>query len=242
MKTSNKLLLGVFLAVVLGIIGIYTSLYAKLQSTDFVKLNTTRFGEIFEQHDLPPAAKSIIVSGLSNLDIVASDTNRVVISKIAKATNRIFFYQQGDVLIIKGDTLYDKANPNDSRADRPVTLYVNTIDQVKIINAECYLYGNKDSGSSRSLNLELDNVDLNFRGSKDADKKTGYWSNLKIEGTEADIELAKSSNIRSLDVSLKQSKLRDKGVKLGKLSIQADDLSELSLKGESINKIISKQP
>lgn len=244
MKTSNKLLLGVFLVVVLGIIGIYSSLYAKLQSSNYIRVEGNRFGEILESHDLP-ATKNIIISGLSTLFIVAADTNinRLDISKNVQESNNVFFYQQGDNLIIRGDSLYNKSEPHEARASRPVTLYLNRADLVKIINANCTVYGNHDSAAAKPLSLELEDVNLTFVGGNNAPPpQASYWSKLTITGTDASIYLMNDARIGQLDVSLKTSRIIDNGGHIGKLSVQADEHSELNLKGVNINTITPKQP
>ena len=237
MKTSNKILLGVFLSIPLVISASVITLLVKYKSGNYVVRKTNEDQGNYKTASLP-AFRYVKVSGLQRCNIFTADTATIKVEQ--SGTNRVFYYLKGDTLVVKGDTLYNNAGDGrNSRSYQDVTLFLTPVQKLIVQNTDFNITGLSDSSLARSLDIELNEAGINLNGKYNMH---GYWKVLNITGSNSNIEANSSADIKELNVAMKNSRLNDNGMRVGKLSVQADDESTLHLRGTSINKIISRQP
>jgi hypothetical protein len=238
MRTSNKILLGIFLAPLLILTLIHAVLYAKYKTGNYVTMKSVE-----EDRFIRKALKNInniAVYGLNNFNIKPADSLQLEIEK--DKNGHLHYAIVGDSLIIHGDSTINRPDGSADirRSYQAVNLYAPMIANIIADNADINLQGSKDSLKAISYHFSL----TNSAGLKVEDYGNDsthiYFKGLTIKASNSPgIELTAHSRVRELVLTLLASEFTDNGASIDKLVIDADKVSNITLKGDNLRKLNS---
>jgi len=236
MRTSNKILLGIFLTPLLILTSIHVALYAKYKSGNYVTMKTVeedRFTRTTFKN-----INNIAVYGLDNFNVKPADSLKLEIEK--DKNGHLHYTIVGDSLIIHGDSTINRPNGSADiqRSYQVVNLYTPMIANIIADNADVNLQGSKDSLKAISYHFSLTNsagLKVEDYGN---DSTHVYFKGLTIKASNsAGIELTAHSRVRELVLTLFESAFTDNGASIDKLVIDADKISNITLKGDNLKKL-----
>ncbi|MEO5682421.1 MAG: hypothetical protein ABIQ88_07245 [Chitinophagaceae bacterium] len=238
MRTSNKIILGIFLGPLIILISLQLALYAKYKSGHYVILKSVQ-----EDRFLRPVLKNIstvTVYGLNNFHVHPADTLRLEIEKDKKS--HLHYTVNGNALIIHGDSVVRRPGNDDDvlRSYQDVNLYLPAGGVVTADNSEVILHGSKDSVKAGSYQFSLVNAASLKVDQNGDDAAPIYFKGLAIQASHAaGIQLMHYARVFDLKLNLIQSAFSDEGAFIDKLVVDTDTLSNISLKGDNLRKIIA---
>ena len=242
MRTSNKILLGIYLAAILILAGIHISLYAKYKSGGYIaakemwRLDYTR-------HELK-IVKYIVATGMDNITIIPSDTGFLEIEK--NNSSRIRFQVTGDSLVLRGDTTMVRSDGSSQvqKSWTNVNIYLPSVSAIKGDNAEFTLRGSTDSSKALSYDITLDHEGrVRFPENPWNDSSSRFYRNVTVRADASGIELAAHAVVSEMNLTLMSSGFEDKDALINKLTIQSDQKSTLALTGGNLQKLsLRKEP
>jgi hypothetical protein len=243
MRTSNKILLSVFLAAVLVLAGIHIALYAKLKRGDFIsakemwKLDYTR-------HELS-MVRYVVATGMDNITIIPSDSAWLEIQK--NGSSRIRFQVIGDSLILHGDTTVISTDGSSvmQKSWSGVNIYLPSFSKIRGDNAEFKLQGSADSTKAPSLDIIIDHAGkIRLAENEWNDSSNRYFKNISVLADHSSgIELASHTQIDEMNLILMTSSFDDKEAVINRISIQSDPKSSVALTGANLQKLsLRKEP
>jgi hypothetical protein len=241
MRTSNKILLSVFLTAIFIYASIHIALYAKYKSGDFVTMKTVHHDEYITPHLTP--VHYIVASGITNFSIIPSDTLRLEIEK--GDTYGVRFTIAGDSLILHGDTTVTR---NDStkdiiRSSREVKLYLPASENITLDFCSVELHTADDSSKAKSYRFSiLNETSLRLTYNDYENAKAKYINSIFIKAdNSSSIEFAARTEIKEADLILNNSKFEDNNAQIGNLAIDADKSSEVKLSGANLQLLKSRK-
>lgn len=219
MKTSNKILLGVFLLCVLTIVGIHVALYAKIKVGDFAS-NDEIYSRTHHQQVLPSTIKAVSITGLANCNL-------------HNGSPSLNYHKESNAQVkitISNDTLYLTANDwarkedyeEGARNHQIVDLTVPANLPVSIQYGELYLMGSGDSTHAPSYNIDmrrhahLKMIDWEF-------KKPVYFNRLQVVSDDSNMDLSSQAIINEMNVRAASSYLNYKRSVIKQHHLQIDD-------------------
>lgn len=242
MRTSNKILLGIFIAPLIILTLLQLTLYAKLKSGHFVALKTVQEDRYIRLE--PKNINKVAVYGLNNFHIISSDSLKLEIEKDDRG--HLHYVINGDSLVIHGDSIINQPGREQDieRSYQSVNVYLPSMTTIAADNSDITIQGSKDSLHAKSYHFLLRNsAGLKVEGDGD-DSTHVYFKMLVIQAFHsAGIELTSHSFVNELQLSLVESAFTDNGAFLNQLSIDADRASNISLKGDNLQKLnLIKKP
>lgn len=232
MRTSNKILLGGFVATILIITGIHAVLYAKIKSGDLVSYDDERLRET--RHVVAGNIKHVNITGLEGFLIAPGDT--AIMQLDSNLLKRLGYRVSGDTLTIDaGFTNLDYQHG----VKGYLPLGLELPENVTITTNYCrwILRGATDSTTAISRNIHLINSELNVTYS-DRETKTDYWKSLQVNTLHSHAMFGEGTIVHELTVILgAESNLTDGGADLQHFSLQVDSTSTVSLRKKSLNNI-----
>ncbi len=227
MKTSNKLLLGIFFTIIILISAAQLMVYAKYKRGDFTAFKREAFAPMT---GLPvPAARLISLKHLGNCALKPSGTLRVEIQK--DNANFIKYHMVNDTLVITGSS-----NDPDDRSGNNSLVNIYLPASVQLIGTYCSLraWGTNDSTAAPSYNISIKNCYL-FVDYHGADNAAEYFNQLNINGVSSMIDLNKHAVFNDLNLQFADSRLSDKAATIKKLTMASDETSSIDLSGKNAN-------
>lgn len=242
MRTSNKILLGIFLVPLIILTLIHVTLYAKLKSGHYVAMKTVQEDRFMRY--APKNINSIAVYGLNNFNIMPSDSLKLEIEKVPNS--HLHYAIRGDSLIILGDSGINRpgGSADAERSYQVVNLYIPSAANILADNSDVNLRGSKDSLKANSYHFSLSGsagLKIDDDGN---DSAHVYFKVLTIQASHSDgIELTARSHVADLQLTLVESAFTDNGASIDKLLINADKPSSITLKGDNLAKLnLIKKP
>jgi hypothetical protein len=234
MRTSNKILLGIFLTAVLIIASIHVALYAKYKSGNFETMKTVR-DEEYMKNDLKPV-HYIVANGLENFKIIPSDTMRLEIEKSERES--VKFSIIGDSLIIHGDSIitHKDGTTDINRSSQQVNLYLSSSGKITVNYCETELKPADDSNKAKSYHFALMNsANLRFTNNDYRDSSYKYINSIFIQAdSSSSIQFLEILKIKEANLRLRNSQFEDNNSQIEKLSIDADKKSNAKLSGNNL--------
>jgi hypothetical protein len=243
MRTSNKILLGIFILPLLILTLIHVTLYAKYKSGRYIAMKNVQEDRFIRK--TLKSVNNIAVYGLDNFRIIPSDTFKLEIEK--NGSSHFRYTINGDSLVIHGDSTVIKAGEQDDiiRSYQQVNLYLPSNTTITADNSEVRLEGSKDSLHAAAYHFILTGsggfkVDEN--GPDDSTVK--YFRALNIRSAySSGIELRPNTHVLDLELSLLESAFTDNGASIDKLIIDTDKISNITLQGDNLKKVnLIKKP
>jgi hypothetical protein len=229
MKTSNKLLLGIFLTIIILTTAVQLMVFAKYKRGEFVAFNRDDYYD-HVNINVPPT-KFVSLIALGSCDLINSDTPKIEMREGRKGT--LSYKVVNDTLIINGDsTLTIASMAGGTRNRQHVKLYLPATVQVQTEFCNVYATGALDSTHAPSYNITLTkNSDF---GISWTDNKDVYFNQLLINGGFAEISLDDHAIINDLNLSIDHSKLDSKNALVKKMTLNYDDNSTITLSGSNL--------
>lgn len=232
MRTSNKIILGIFVAPLIVLAALNLTLYAKYKSGNYVTMehgNENRVMRLVFTHVM-----SVAVYGLDNFSIVPADTAALEIEK--QDNNRLRYVVQGDSLVIHGDSLAESKD-NGGRNYRSVKLYLPGDASIIAHNSDVDIDGSKDSLKASSYHFYL-NQNSSFNTREHEQGNARFFKSLQLQATgSSDITLHAGIRVRQLMLQLEASEFKDEGASVDSVSVIADKKSLLTLRGDKIQRL-----
>ena len=238
MRTSNKIIVGIFLAPLIILTAIHVTLYAKYKSGNYVsmkKVTEDRFTRLALTHII-----SVSVYGLNNFNIIPSDTATLEMEKLQN--DRLHYVVNGDSLVIRADST-SETNGNFPRNYQAINLYLPGNATIYANNSSIDLFGTADSLKAASYRFTLNNSsDLETR--QRDDRPTFHFKELLIGATPScKIALSPGCRVNSMDLNLQDTEFTDNSASIDNLKIIADKKSLITLRGDNLLKLnLAKQP
>jgi hypothetical protein len=225
MKTSNKLLLGIFLTIIILTTVVQLMVYAKYKRGEYTPFKREQFIPMTSLS--VPQARFVSLKGMGSCAIKPSDTLKLEVQK--DNINLIKYNVINDTLVIAG-------NSNDadgSRNNSLVNIYLPASVQLKGADCTFRVLGADDSTSAPSYNISIKNsyLFINFSG---ADNAATYFNQLNINSERSGIDLNKHAVLNDLNLQFTDSKLNDQSATIRKLAIGSDNNSSIELSGKNI--------
>ena len=233
MKTSNKLLLGIFLTIIILTSIVQLTVYAKYKRGEFTS---------FKREDLVPmnslavpAVRFISLKGLGSCAIKPSETLKLEIQK--DRADIIKYHVLNDTLYIDNPKVSGDQLERGSRTNGLVNIYLPASVQLNAAYSVFRVWGADDSTSAPSYNISLGKdcrLFINFSGTKTA---SVYFNQLNINELKSTIDLDRHVVINDLKMQLSDSKLNDNQATIRKLTVDTDDNSTINLSGKNVKAI-----
>ncbi|OQP66724.1 hypothetical protein [Niastella populi] len=227
MKTSNKILIGIFLAVIILTTSIHLYVYAKYKRGDYVPFQ--RESAVFMDRVDVPGAKFVSITGLGGVELINSDTAKFETDK--DNVGRISYKMVKDTLVITDPTLTDEQLERGGRNYQRFKLYLPPSVPVQTAFCSINAKGAVDSTHAASYKIALTrNSNLSIRN----DNRASYFDQLLIKGESAEIVLEDQAIINDLHVQLVHSSINDMKATIQSITVEADPQSSLNLSGKNI--------
>ncbi|AXY75807.1 hypothetical protein D3H65_18255 [Paraflavitalea soli] len=233
MRTSNKILTGLFLVTILVFCSLFTLVRVKYANGNTVKRDPVN--DWSDVHRLQGTIKSISISELNNIMIIPSDSARLEIWKGGE--EEVKWRLENGVLYVEADTSRKDRNSKTQMAYGHIELFIPNVDSIHAVNSHIVVKNIADPGALKPVyNFQLSETDLAFEnGQRDADAtfydairvNAGQGSLLRFDGF---------IHVNTLEANLQNSRLEEGEAFFGKLSIQTDSVSTFSLKGHNLRK------
>lgn len=236
MRTSNRILGGTLLIILLALTAIHAALYAKYRQKNFVTLQHLH-NERYDSYNLK-GILSVSITGFQNVTIIPADTARMEIEK--SGNGELHYEFSNGALGIKGDTLImrNNSNPDRIKSYRNVILYLPRTQVIKSDGCGLTIQGTRDSTTASSIVLDLTDTELHLGNGKRPDNSSDNVFD-KISITKSDrgsIEIAGDVIIKELSLDVDSSNFDDGSAAIGILSVYADSASVIKLSGKNITK------
>lgn len=237
MRTSNKILLGGFVATILILVGIHVALYAKYKGGETKDVSGLIGGNV--TYDLGNI-RHVSITGMEECKIIPADTARLEMDKHYKGS--ISYRINADSLVIAGPHNASELAEG-HRVGLPITLYLPPVESITANYTGLFLRGGTDSAKAVSQKIELNNSHLQL-SRNGPDPGGAWWNNLAIVAHDnAKIDLPARGTIGYLDVSLSRNSLMtDHGVHITSFLLKMDSTSSAALRMHNLDKLkLNKQ-
>jgi len=220
MKKSDKLLLGGFLAGLLLISALHITLYAKYKAGNYTLYN--------EQENLASAMQSfpnIMVVSVRN---VYGATVRLGDAAAVEKDNdgHLHYVQKGDTLLITSNANQNSDGWNDVNINLPQNVMLSAF------NSSLFFRRSKNS-TGRNCAIRLHKSSLTFSGTETPFRLGGV--NIVASDSSA-VSFRGNMQVDNLDVKLSNSSIEYEDGDVGRITIQTDSASRISLKAKHLTK------
>lgn len=226
MKTSNKLLLGIFLTIIILTTTVQLMVYAKYKRGEYTAFKREQFVPM-TSISVPPA-RFISMKEIGACGIKPSDTLKMEIQK--DIADKIKYRMVNDTLVITGNS----NDPDGGRIRGVVYLYLPATVQLNGANCTFRIYGTNDLASAPSYNISIQHSYL-FMDFSGAEKKPVFFNQLNINSVSSMIDLNGSATLKDLNLRLTDSKFNDKSAGIVKMTVASDGDSRIDLSGNNAN-------
>ncbi len=237
MRTSNKILLSVFLVVLLIPTFLHVALYAKYKTGNYVSMKNVVEDQYVHNH--LKSVRYVVAHGLERFTIIPSDSLQLEVEKDKQGF--VKFEIIGDSLVIHGDSTVIRADKTTDiiRSSQDVNLYLPSAEKIVLDYCDVTLKVNEDSSKQKSYRFDLDNsTNFQFSNNDYEDSSFKYINSLSIKAAHScRIEFSNYKIIKDFRLDLSDSQFDDKDAQIEKLSINADKLSSITMKGDNLQKL-----
>jgi hypothetical protein len=231
MKTSNKILLGIFLAIILLSATINLMVYAKYKRGDYVPF--VREEEHLTSVNLP-AAKYVSIVALCHVELTNGATPGFQVRQGQE--KGITYRMVGDTLVILGYANLSGEIEQGECNSQLLKLHLPATTEVYAHYAGIRLNGKADSTQAPSYNIHLDKRSVLRIENNDDDNR--YINQLLLSGDNTYIELDEHIIVSNLSLKMvNNSRFDDRKGEIRKLTLDVDNNSTINLSGNSIKNL-----
>lgn len=233
MRTSNKILLGLLLTTIL----VFTSLFAAVRIKYANGTIVTRKDGIVNTwsnvHPVKAPFKSVFIHGMGNLMIIPADSVRLEIWKDGPGVQ---WTVKDGVLHISPDSSVWKNGQVLNKSWTHVELFLPHMDSITVLFSEVTLRNIADSGKLQpSFNLYLDFSELAIENGRP--EHHAFYDKLKVNVTNSStLRIREGVRVNELEARFLGGRFEEDNTEFGKLSIQVDSSSDISIKGKNLRK------
>jgi hypothetical protein len=231
MKTSNKILLGIFCTIILLSATINLMVYAKYKRGDavpFVREESLVSSKL-------PTSKFVSVTALCNVEIRNSDTPRF---EVRKGEEEYITYKMvGDTMAFQSKRSMSSEQLEHGECNNQLLiLYLPVNTQAHFTQARVKIKGAEDSIQAPSFNIQLHKNSHLFMNGWEGNYK--YINQLQLSGDESSFELHDRLVVKDMHLKLiDHCKFDGKRSAISSLTLDVDNSSFMSLSGFSIKNI-----
>src|ERR1044072_954640 len=228
MKTSNKILLGIFLTIIVLSATINLMVYAKYKRGDYVPFVRDESAELTTVN--LPASKYISISGLCDVELVNSNTGRF---EVKKGEEKGIVYQVvGDTIVIRSSTPFTNDQMDRGECNHQmVKLHFPAATEVLANYTHVRIKRAKDSAQAPSYNIHLNKQSLLLMYNDDDSK---FINQLTLSSDNSSINLKEHLVVYNLNLKLNSSHFDSKKARIRGLTLDVDDNTTINLSGFSI--------
>jgi len=239
MKTSDKLLLTLALAILAVFGGVQLTLYARMKA-GYVNTPTSRDG--FTQIYTGDAPVRLTVRGNVNLTLIPSDSFAVYLQD--ESTIKVSCQRAGDSLLVNADSLLT-INPHTSfqiYGDLPwVSIHIPSgVHSIRLEGQLALLRGGSKEGDFR-CSLQAVNSQLWLGESDGAGSSTSpayFYDSVHVETLNGNLVVHPNAAIKHISVQLDgQSEINDLNGVMGTFDLEYSPLAKVNLKGSTLDKL-----
>jgi hypothetical protein len=227
MKTSNKILLGIFLAIIILTATVQLMVFAKYKRGEYVAFQRDKIIKVASVS--LPAARLVALKNLGSCVLINSDTLRFETDK--DKVNNISYRVLNDTLIIQCDTtLTADQLQRWVRSYQMVKIYIPAAVQVNAISCDLFIDGAVDSVKAPSYYIQLSKrSQLNIREKHGV---TSYFNRLLINSDQSAISLNNKVIVSDMNLTLALGSRMDyTEATFRKLTLDMDNNSTITLSG-----------
>ena len=234
MKTSNKILLGFFLALILSVTAVHLALYAKFTSGDFVEQQKAK--ELFTDHHALPSIRFVSITGLGNCSIIASGQPALEIKK--SGNSPLVFSVIKDTLVINGAPQMATAIlKNGHRNFQEVRLYLPGNTQINIQYSEVNLKGAADSLAAPSYVIHLLNDAALGMPERQVTGAGLYFNSLQVTASSSKLALDDHTFINDLYIRSVHSRINLEKALINHKQLNIDSSSSITVSGKNLKSL-----
>jgi hypothetical protein len=233
MKTSNKILLGIFLVIILLTTTVQVMVYAKYKRGEYVPFQRDKI--VKKASIKVPATHFVSIKNLGNCVLVNSDTSRFEVDE--DNAGNISYRVVNDTLIIRGDTtLTPDQLARGERNSHLIKIFVPAAIPVNATSCTIYIDGAVDSVHAPSYNIQLSKgSDLYIREKTRNPGVAYYFNRLLINSELSNISLDDHVSVNDLNVTLAlNSRMKNNEATIRSMVLEIDSYSSITLSGNSI--------
>jgi hypothetical protein len=228
MKTSNKILLGIFIATLLLTTTLNLIVYAKYKKGDYEPF--VRKEEGLTNVNLP-AAKYVSITALCRVELSNSATPGYEVRKGQE--KGITYRMVGDTLVIS--SLPNKIEQGECN-HQLLKLRLPATTEVYARYADIRIDGKADSAQAPSYNIHLDKRSYLYTNNNDDDNR--YINQLLLSGNDTRLELDEHIIVNNLNLKMvNNSRFDDKKAEIRTLTLDVDNSSTINVTGNSIKNL-----
>lgn len=232
MKTSNKILLGIFLTIIVFSVTINLMVYAKYKRGDY---------EPFKRDEMKltnvnlPASRYVSITGLCSVELINSAAPRFEVQQGKEKA--ITYHMVGDTVVIHGNTSLTNEQIERGECNYQLfKLHLPAATQLCAYRAEVTINGAADSTQAPTFNIHLNKRSFLVMDNNDRENK--YVNQLLLSGDNAKFNLQDHLVINDLSLKLVNGCGFDgKRAEIRSVKLDVDNASTISLSGNSIKNI-----
>jgi hypothetical protein len=234
MRTSNKILIGLLLTTTLVFTSLFAAVRIKYSNGGIV---TRKEGINNTWSDVPQIKEpftSVRIEGMGNVMIIPSDSVRLEIWKDGPGAE---WKVKDGVLHIGPNPTLKGEGQSAPKSWTHVELFLPKMDSIAIIYSEVTIRNIVDSGKLQpSFNLYLNFAELTVDNGRIEQRPT-FYDKLKVDArNNAGLRISRDVHVNELDARFIGARFEEDNTEFGKLSIQTDSTSEISIKGKNLRK------
>jgi hypothetical protein len=235
MKTSNKILLTLFVSVVLILTALHVGLYARYKG-GYITTESSAMRDRFKQYDLSNI-QYISITGLEFCTIIPADTAKV--EAWSEQEGRLLLRVVKDTLFIYGDSLMQiQGNHDGRRTYQQVELHLPEMKQINGSYCQLQIRGSLDSTQAPNYNVYLTEARLRTPEIHGDHPVQQYYKTFNIRaGKSSQVEFDAHATISNLDIALEDAMMNDHEATIDSLQLTVDDKSRVILHGANLKKI-----
>jgi hypothetical protein len=236
MKTSNKILLGAFVLLIVLASTPVIIVRAKYASGNIVKEAPGEQNKFKDTYGFKEPIKRVVISNLGEVLIVPADTASLAIWK-SNGDNKLIkqFVKDGVLYITFGELTATKQFDNDSRVYNHIELFLPPVDSIYAVNSSLQIRGKADTASVPSYNIQLFQTGLSIQHEPGKDGTT-YFNQLKVNAQPgSNLRFDGKLHVSSATFSMDHTDFEDNDeISFGKLTLQTDSASSIRIKGKNL--------
>jgi hypothetical protein len=242
MKTSNKILLGAFVLLIVLASTPVIIVRAKYASGNIVKEAPGEKNKFNDTYTYKTPIRRVVISNLGEVLIITAS-----LASGKNGDNSVVSQTLEDgILYIKLDTAAARKMSNaEGRIYNHVELFLPQVDSIHVVNSSLQIRGQEDSSAAiRSYNIQLFESSLHIEPASRTGETT-YFRQLTVNAQAgSDIHVDGKLYIGHAAFSMSSTSFDDNNdVSFGKLILQADSASSINIKGHNLRnaRITSKE-
>lgn len=232
MKTSNKILLGVFLTIIVLSATINLMVYARYKKGDYVPFVREESADLTTVN--LPASKYVSITGLCNVELINSNKPWFEIRQ--NEEKGIVYKMVGDTIVISSKNLLINDQMENVECNfQLLKLHFPAATQVFANYAHVRVKGTADSAQAPSFNIHLNKKSILLMYDENDSK---FLNQVTLSSDKSNINLEDRLVINNLNLKLANSSQFDsKKAGIRGLTLDVDDNSTIKLSGSSIKNL-----